>query len=41
MYNHVREVEFPLALTSIGDYAFAHTKYRFPIHIKENIKSIG
>ena len=41
MYNHVRQVEFPLALTSIGDYAFAHPKYRFPIHIKENIKSIG
>ena len=41
MYNHFRQVEFPLALTAIGDYGFAHPKYRFPIHIKQNIKSIG
>ena len=41
MYNHFRQVEFPLSLESIGDYAFAHPKYRFPIHIKQNIKSIG
>lgn len=41
MYNTLRNVFFPSELTSIGDYAFAHPKYRFPIHIKSKIKHIG
>lgn len=41
MYNCLRSVEFPHALTSIGDYAFAHPKYKFGIDIKDNIQHIG